>query len=155
MPFFLVHYGLFWSVHGTFVVTLFGGGLFGGGAGELGVGGASVPGPWGALPAALVVPTLALVASHGVSFVRNYLGRGEDRSLAPKALMVQPYMRVFTLQVVILAGGFTALALGGSAAPLVLLVVVKTAVDVHAHLREHARVIDGGGLAAVDQTWTH
>lgn len=145
VPFFLVHYGLFWSVHGTFVGLLFGGGLMGGGA----IGAGAVPGPsFGpfadlpVLPGYLAVPLLALFLSHGVSFVTNYLGRGEDRALTPRELMAQPYGRVVLLHVTILAGGFAALMLGGSVVALVLLVALKTAVDVRAHLREHGRVAE-------------
>ncbi len=141
VPFFVVHYGLFWSVHGTFVGLLFGSGAFGG---AFGAGATSSPsfGPFAdlpVLPAYLTVPVLALFASHGVSFVTNYLRRGEDRALTPRELMAQPYGRVVLLHVTILAGGFAAVLLGGSVVALVLLVALKTAVDVRAHLREHGR----------------
>jgi hypothetical protein len=143
VPFFLVHYGLFWSVHGTFVGVLFGGGLMEGGA----FGAGAVPGfgPSLGLPVLtgyLTVPLLALFLSHGVSFVTNYLGRGVDRALTPRELMAQPYGRVVLLHVTILAGGFAAMMLGGSVVALFLLVALKTAVDVRAHLREHSRAVE-------------
>ncbi len=145
VPFFLVHYGMFWFVHGTFVGVLFGGGLIGDGA--FGAGPAPGPEPAFGLPAwpgYLTVPLLALFVSHGVSFVTNYLGRGEDRALTPRELMAQPYGRVVLLHVTILVGGFAALMLGGSVVALVLLVALKTAVDVRAHLREHGGAVQRG-----------
>jgi hypothetical protein len=146
--FFAVHYGIFWTVHGVFVWFFFGpgAGLFGGAWPGPGLAG----GPFGGPP--IVVETvgpavgggfalalLSLVVSHGTSYVVNYLGRGEDRSLSPLALMQQPYGRVVVLHVTILFGGFLAMFLGQPLLSLVLLVALKTYVDVQAHLREHGR----------------
>src|SRR6056297_1431115 len=66
VAFFCVHYGMFTAVHGTFVLNLFGG-----------------VGDAGALPdmalvtriiaeQQLLLPVLALLASHGYSFVVNF-----------------------------------------------------------------------------------
>jgi hypothetical protein len=151
--FFAVHYGVFWTVHGVFVRLFFGPepGPFGGpwsGPGWPG-------GPFGGLPMAAEplgpaiaggfgLALLSLVVSHGTSYVVNYLGRGEDRSLSPLALMQQPYGRVIVLHVTILGGGFLAMFLGQPLLSLVLLVALKTAVDVQAHLREHGSVARAG-----------
>jgi hypothetical protein len=51
--------------------------------------------------------------------------------------MKQPYARVIVLHLVILGGGAAAVALGEPLAALVMLVVLKTAVDVVAHRRAH------------------
>jgi hypothetical protein len=146
--FFTVHYGVFWTVHGVFVRLFFGPepGPVGGGWSGPGWAG----GPFGGLPMAaepigpalaggFALALLSLVVSHGTSYVVNYLGRGEDRSLSPLALMQQPYGRVIVLHVTILGGGFLVMFLGQPLLSLVLLVALKTAVDVQAHLREHGR----------------
>ena len=150
--FFSVHYGIFWTVHGVFVRVFFapGAGPFGGGPSGPGFpmgpfGGVAVAGePLGHVAGAggggFVLALVALVASHGVSYVVNYLGRGEDRSLSPLALMQRPYGRVIVLHVTILAGGFLATFLGQPLLSLVVLIALKTGVDVQAHLREHGRV---------------
>ena len=150
--FFSVHYGIFWTVHGVFVRVFFGpgGGPFAGGLAGLGFPGGPFRGvPMGVEPFGLAVgvevgglalAVVALVASHGTSYVVNYLGHGEDRSLSPAALMQQPYARVIVLHVTILGGGFLAMFLGQPLLSLVLLVALKTGVDVRAHLREHGRV---------------
>jgi hypothetical protein len=144
--FFTVHYGLFWTVHGVFV-RLF----FGSGPGPFGSETSLPFGPFGgplaepfgsgvgAVGGGFALALLSLVLSHGASYVVNYLGRGEDRSLSPSELMQQPYGRVVVLHVTILVGGFVATFLGQPLLSLVLLVALKTGVDVRAHLREHGR----------------
>jgi hypothetical protein len=151
--FFTIHYGIFWTVHGVFVRLFFGppAGPFAGGwpgpvpglsggpfSGMLGVGEPFGPAV-GATGGGFALALLSLVVSHGLSYVVNYLGRGEDRSLSPPELMQQPYGRVIVLHVTILGGGFLAMFLGQPLLSLVLLVALKTGVDLQAHLREHGR----------------
>ena len=157
MLFFGMHYGIFWVVHGVFVVSLFGGGMgpvdgfarpgaggLGQGLGMPGLGmpgldmpGLGVPGP--GIPAAgtILLGALSLVASHGVSFVQNWLIGGERERVGLEALMAQPYSRVVVLHLTILGGGFAAAFLGSPFWALLLLVALKTGVDVAAHRREH------------------
>ncbi|NBC23281.1 MAG: hypothetical protein GVY21_07400 [Gammaproteobacteria bacterium] len=134
VAFFCVHYGMFTAVHGGLVLSLFGG----------------VESEADALPdpalvtdiiAAehLLLPVLALVASHGYSFVVNFLLRGEYRNVSPKALMARPYRRIVLLHVTILAGGALVTALDAPVAGLVLLIALKIAMDLQSHLRTHAK----------------
>jgi len=137
IPFFTFHYGMFVTVHGIFVLTLFGG-----------VHERGFPGPAvfsHAVQAAGIAPAaLALLLSHGVSFVFNYIGAGEYRTAQLAVLMTRPYGRVMVLHVVILGGGFLVQALGSPAYALALLVVLKTGLDLVAHAREHAPAPVGG-----------
>src|SRR5438477_2387363 len=130
IPFFIIHYGLFTTVHGVFVLTLFGG-----------VHERGFPGPstfLHAVQGAGIWPAaLALAASHGVSFAFNYIGAGEYRTAALATLMSRPYGRVMVLHVVILGGGFLVQALGAPVAAIAMLVVLKTGLDLAGHLREH------------------
>jgi len=130
IPFFIVHYGLFTTVHGAFVLTLFGG-----------VHDRGLPGPtafFHAVQGAGIWPAaLALAASHGVSFAVNYIGAGEYRTAALAKLMTRPYGRVMVLHVVIIGGGFLVQTLGAPVAAIALLVVLKTGLDLVGHLREH------------------
>ncbi len=131
VPFFLFHYGMFTTVHGVFVLAMFGGSIFD----------AGFPGPGtfvGAVRAAGIWPAaLALVASHGVSFAVNYLGAGEYRTADLVSLLWRPYGRVMLLHGVILGGGVLVQKLGASVAALALLVVLKTVLDLSGHVREH------------------
>lgn len=130
IPFFIVHYGIFWFVHGVFVFVLFGEqGMRGFQLGQLTLAPPSLQGALG-----------LLLLSHGASFISNYLGRQEYQRATPGQLMQQPYSRVLILHVVVLAGGFVVKLLGQPVLALVLLIVLKTGFDLHAHLREHARL---------------
>ncbi len=128
IPFFGAHYGMFTFVHGIFVI------------GMLGPPGANAMEDGIALllaPEGLLLALLALVASHGFSFVVNFLLGGEWRQEDGTRLMGQPYVRVVVLHLVIIAGGWLVLALGEPAWALVLLVLLKIGVDIAAHRRQH------------------
>mgnify|MGYP000359721118 CR=1 FL=1 len=136
--FFVMHYGIFWVVHGVFV--LFGLPMFAGGLGSLG----------GVDVAAVALGGVAMLASHGGSFVANYLGRAEYRDVSPGAQMGEPYRRVVVLHLTIVFGAFLVSSLGSSLALVALLVVLKTGIDLAAHLREHRRAAEraaGAGSA--------
>lgn len=132
VPFFCFHYGMFTFVHGVFVVGLFGGGMNG-----------SFPGPATFLNALieqkLFWAVLGLFASHGISFVHNYLMGGEFRRAGPQALMAQPYGRIVVLHLTILLGGFLMMALKSPTLGLVLLVLLKILLDLRAHLAERMK----------------
>jgi uncharacterized protein DUF6498 len=80
------------------------------------------------------------VASHGFSFFHNYLAGGEYRRVSLPRLMAQPYGRVVVLHLAILGGGFLVMALHSAVGALVLLIVVKTAIDLGAHLAERCKL---------------
>ncbi len=87
----------------------------------------------------VAIAAAALFLSHGVSFFVNFLGKEEYLSVTPDQQMTEPYSRVVALHVTILAGGALADSLGAPLAALVLLVLLKTAIDLMAHLREHRK----------------
>jgi len=134
IPFFIVHYGGFCVGHGIFVFALFNQ------AGEFG------DDLWSALPAlvtgALGLSLAALAASHLYSFFVNYLGSGEFRRTDVRALMMRPYGRIVALHLTILLGGFVVAALGDPLYMLVVLVVLKTFVDLAMHGRERLKYLD-------------
>lgn len=134
IPFFCFHYGMFTFIHGVFVVGLFGGYFRAG---------SPFPGPDVLLGLVqknhLTWAVVGLFVSHAVSFVHNYLGRGEYRRADFKILMAQPYGRIVLLHLTILGGGFLMMALKSPSIGLALLVVLKIILDLRAHLRERAK----------------
>jgi hypothetical protein len=139
--FFVLHYGIFWVVHGIFVFLM---PLFAGlstftpdpTAPGFGVG----PMDFGPLPLdGLLLAAGLLSASHVLSFFANYLGRGEYRRATPAGQMMSVYGRVIVLHVTIIAGALVIGLFGTPFAALVLLVGLKTLIDLFLHLREHAR----------------
>jgi hypothetical protein len=127
--FFAVHYGIFWFVHGFFVFALTGAGPFF----PFGVGSSVVD------ATAVGVIALALLISHGTSFVINYIGGQEYLRTTPERQSWQPYGRLVVLHITILLGGFVIMLLGQPLGLVVLLVALKTAADLALHLREHRR----------------
>jgi hypothetical protein len=135
VPFFAVHYGMFTLVHGVFVFALFSGGR-----------GDSIRGPFelGSLASRslgdldLTLPVLALVASHAFSFGVNYLAGGEYRRTTLRKLMIRPYGRIVVLHLAILGSGFLVHTIGSPQWGLLLLIVLKIALDLRAHLRANA-----------------
>ena len=132
IPFFLVHYGLFWVVHGIFVLTLPQFMAFGG-EGVAAEGGADFLSD----PMAILIVLIGLFISHGVSYRLNYIGRGEYRRTTVARQMGAPYPRLFVLHVTIILGAMAIAITGAPAAAVVVLVVLKTALDLGLHLAEH------------------
>jgi len=125
IPFFIVHYGIFWFVHGIFVLTLpafFS--LMSDDGMTLDLG-------------PVVFAALGLAISHGLSFWWNFLHGGEYRRTAAAALMFAPYKRLVALHITIIFGAFAVMFTGAPAAAVAVLVAIKTAIDLGLHLAEH------------------
>ena len=119
--FFAVHYGLFHLVYLVFLTGFF----LAGSIGE-----ADLPG--------IALGCAVFLVNHLVSFLW-YRPREET---APAAIFTEPYARIVPMHITIIAGGFvTALLPGALGTRLVLLLflLLKTAADVIAHQRKHAR----------------
>jgi hypothetical protein len=133
IPFFIVHYGIFWFVHGVFVFTL---PLFA----SIGRFGDGATPDLGALPgSALLFGAIGLAISHVASFFLNYVGRREYLRVSPGQQMFSVYGRVVALHLTILGGGFLIVFLGTPVAALAILVVAKIVLDLRLHLRERER----------------
>jgi len=138
IPFFVFHYGLFALAHGLFILYVFGADRFG----DLEYADLA-PGPyfatlWARLPDGVALPFALLAASHVFSFVWNYI-RGKEYRRPPENLMVQPYARVMLLHATLLAGGFGLQVLKAKPIAIAVLALLKTGIDLRAHLREHRK----------------
>jgi hypothetical protein len=145
---FTLHYGGFCAIHGFFVLQLtrFAGEDWGHAAAV------TWPGPLAILqiavnlvqqllaaaPREFLLACLALVVSHGVSFVLVYLGQREYAHTTMKELMNAPYRRIAVLHIAIIAGGFLVVRLGSPLGLLVALVALKIGMDIMLHNRSHA-----------------
>jgi hypothetical protein len=145
IPFFCVHFGMFTFVHGSLVLSLFG---------KDAVPALAHSGwPTPSLVLATIHQTgtgaafVALLISHGVSFLLNYIGGGEYRNVSLQQLMAQPYSRIIILHFVVLFGAFLAAALHSALPALVLLVALKVGADLKAHQRERVRLGAPGSAA--------
>ena len=131
--FFCVHYGLFTMVHGLFITVMFGGFLV---SDDPLLGLSDTVGT--VFSANLGWAVLALAVSHAVSLVINYIGKGEYKSTSLNQLMMQPYGRVVILHMTIIIGGILVTIIGAPVVSLVLLIALKTFIDIKAHLKQHS-----------------
>jgi hypothetical protein len=136
IPFFTLHYGMFTFVHGIFVLEFFGGDRF------------AKTGPEQVLPLIgtdfppeFLIPLIALFVSHVLSLILNFIMAGEYRLIPPGALMFQPYGRVVVLHITIILGGMLVLATGETMMALVLLVILKTIIDLLSHHFTHKSLL--------------
>jgi hypothetical protein len=145
IPFFALHYGIFWFVHGVFVLTLpLFTGMFDTGRDPFesdavipGVGSVSSA---GIDPGTILFAVVALAISHGLSYWWNFRRGGEYRRVSAAKQMFAPYGRLFALHLTIIFGAMAIIATGAPAAAVAILVVIKTLLDVGFHLAEHRRV---------------
>ncbi|TAK01859.1 MAG: hypothetical protein EPO36_04350 [Chloroflexota bacterium] len=151
--FFMVHYGIFWVVHGIFVIVALPA------FGDVGQGGLGPPTPGdpGSLEPWLGGPgiraRLDLVAfgaiwlaiSHGISYWTVYLGRGEYRLVSPQQQAQAPYGRLLVLHATIIFGALVSVMLGVPFGAMLVLVGLKLVLDLRFHLREHSRAIPPRG----------
>ncbi len=149
IPFFTIHYGGFCAGHGFFILMLFG-------KGESGfepIHGEGWPcflvfvqmllnvirHVYSIMPEAMRYAMGALFVSHGVSFVYNYVMKGEYAKVKTDVLMFSPYGRIVIMHLAVLFGAFLTMALGSPVGILIILVGLKTSLDVIFHLRQHQK----------------
>jgi hypothetical protein len=158
IPFFCVHFGGFCAVHGAILMAL----IVKENAWESPAMGASWPGPliflqllysvmagmWRSRPEGAGWIFAFLILSHGVSFVHNYLIKGEYATLKMGELMARPYKRIVILHVAILAGAAPIMMAGSPVPLLALLVLLKICVDLWLHVRSHAAAAKSKALAS-------
>lgn len=131
IPFFIMHYGIFWLVHGVFVLTL---PIFG----SMGSGDADMT--TGMSPGTILLAVVALTISHAVSYRFNFIGGGEYRRVSAAGQMFAPYGRLVVLHITIILGGIAIATTGAPAAAIAILVGLKTLMDLGFHLAEHRKV---------------
>ena len=88
----------------------------------------------------LFIAVVALLVSHGVSFVRNFLLRRESLHMNVLTAIVWPYARMF-LVAVVLAGGLVVVALAPELADAtaftIVIILLKLGADAASHFFEH------------------
>jgi len=128
--FFALHYGIFTLVHGVFAFVM-----------AFLAGGDLHPGTW-------LLAGLTLALSHVGSLWLNWYDGGERWRVSATTAMWQPYPRMLVLHVAIILGFGLALRSVGSSdtpgrleelAPVLLLLGLKTGVDLALHLWERRR----------------
>lgn len=140
--FFTIHYGLFCFVHGMFVVLMFGGSTLGE---NVSLDMFAVTRQVFAANPDLAIGLIPIVAWQVVQFVL-FLVRGEVRNTNILSLMAEPYPRIVIVHVTIIFGGFFVMLLNEPLWGVVLLALLKGALDVRAALADAKR--DGAPVPA-------
>ena len=125
--FFIVHYGMFCFGHLTAVVSIFSNSSMSGRITS-------------AIPplsnSSFWIAVGAIAVSHLFSFVTNYIGKGEYKRIGLGTLMHRPYGRIIVMQMSIIFGGGLVLFLGNPLPILLVLIIVKTTLDLRLHNKE-------------------
>ena len=87
------------------------------------------------------IAIVAMFISHGWSFIENYMGRSEHERLSPMQAMGLPYKRMVITHVALILGGFFLIQNDQPFVGLVILVLLKIALDVTFHRREHEQLL--------------
>lgn len=136
--FFVAHYGGFCAGHGIFVFALFGKDA-----------GWKVPNTLSdvativhqlLITQKLLIPVIAIFVSHSFSLSYNYFLKGERKGAQLEYLMARPYGRIIVLHITIILGAVPVMILGSPIWALVLLVLLKTGVDLKSHLKEREKM---------------
>lgn len=130
VPFFMLHAGIFMSVHLLFLTRFVTGDVF------------AFPDPIGAI--------IEVVARHGMllgglalSHAVSWLLHLRESNTNPMDAMGGFYVRIIAMQFAIIFGGMAIMAFGSPVWAVVILVVMKTLLDVAAHFRKHKPPADG------------
>ncbi len=132
--FFLVHYNFFIFVQFVILTT-----FFAEDAGHLLDNPADIPGfLMGSVP--FFIPgLLSIIGSHAHSFYANWYKGKEYQRVHMGQQMFQPYTRIFIQQFVVIFGAILLLTFNTPTVFVLLLIGLKTAVDLGAHIFSHSR----------------
>ena len=97
-----------------------------------------------------MLAVVVLFISHAVSYRLNFIGNGEYKRVSPATQMFAPYGRLLILHITIIFGALAIAFTGAPAAAIVVLVLLKTAMDLAFHLREHRGLTGPLATAATD-----
>lgn len=147
--FFVVHYGLFCTVHGLLLWDLLDLGrvpeLAFSGLQDVGVlslfyeGAAVLFGFIEQFAPIIYLGVLALLLSHLVSFVENFLLQGEIFKLRVNKLMTQPYGQIVAMHAGLILGAFALQQLGSPIWLLAIIVILKLGLDLSQHQRRREK----------------
>ncbi len=133
VPFFSFHFGMFCTVHGVFVFSLFGQ--------DVAINDNAILESVVKLMLAdhIFFSIVALTIWQLVEWVRDLIESGPGAE-GLKELTAGPYQRIFVLHFTLLLSGFLLIALDEPASGLALLVLIKTGFDIYNWRREEKKV---------------
>lgn len=132
--FFTIHYGGFMFGHFIFIVALFGQGAIQDGKlnGEM---------ITNEMILNLLLAILCLFVSHGISFYYNFIKQKEYSKTNLTELIFQPYSRIIIMHLTLMLCAFSFVLLGSPIVASIVAIIVKTYVDLLAHLKTHKKLL--------------
>ncbi len=138
---FIFDYGFFTLVHGVFVFAMFG----------MSTATSSTIARLGPVNISeiiwpqisvlgIFISFLMMIVSHGFSYHHNFIVKEEYKNCTVNYLQKNPFRRVITMHFIIVISGFIILALGYSKLIIILLIILKTLIDLLAHNNEHNKI---------------
>jgi len=119
VPFFMFHYGMFMFVHLVFIFVIFSGVARDG------------------IALSILWALLGMIISHGLSYRFNFLGKKEYLNKEPNLQVMQPYPRIIVMHLTVMVAAWIAIMFDASLATLIVMIIIKIALDLLAHLKEH------------------
>lgn len=130
--FFCFHYGMFMYVHLNFVFAIFGS------EGPL----TTTTEPMSlqliySLLTGVWVAMAVLFISHGISFLKNFIGNKEYERVNTTFIMFSPYKRIILMHLTLIFGGMLVMFFKLPVVGLILMIALKVFFDMNAHIKEH------------------
>lgn len=86
----------------------------------------------------IYVALFSITLSHYISYIINYIGKEEFLKISPARAYLIPESRLLIIITISFTGGiFVKMTGGGYMVALIIMVVLKTIVDLYAHTKEH------------------
>jgi hypothetical protein len=134
VPFFIVHYSGFMLAHLVFIFAILQPDIVSNGSFF-----PSFPTILN-LVSGVGIALIGLLLSHGFSFLYNFIYKQEYKKIKGNEQMFLPYARIVIMHLAIVFGGGISLIFGEPQTLLVLLIVLKTFVDILAHSKIHRKI---------------
>lgn len=134
--FFSLQYFFFAMIHGIAILAIFSGHDYADGPFQIGAHVHNLYEPI-LIGGPLFLAWFSVAVSHLFSFFYNFIGHQEWRYDDPATLYIQPYRRIFILHLTVFFGALIAKVSDEHMIILILLVVLKIAMDAHAHIKSH------------------
>ncbi len=85
----------------------------------------------------IALGAVSLVISHGISYFVHFIVRGERYDTDALTLFRAPFKRIVFIQILLLSSGWWIHKTHAGIFYLVLMVLLKIALDIHSHIQEH------------------
>lgn len=119
--FFIMHYSIFCLAHGIMIYAFF---LKEVSFNQIGL-------------SSVLLMTTSIFISHLISYRTNFIEKREYLNISPSQQMIKPYSRIMIMHLVVILAGNIAENSGYALMSVVMLILLKTAVDLGSHILEH------------------